>query len=93
MGPVEKLFRKGINHWHQGEYKHPTRPECYCLDGAILGNYTNWQPIREKVIRIIKKLFPSRKCKNPATNLIAHFNDHPSTTLDDVVKVVTEAGI
>lgn len=76
-------------HWARdadGGQVFPTNPDavCYCLVGAIRA-CDGGTPVRSLVATVIEELFDSRFYQTTV------FNDHPTTTHADVMRVLDTA--
>ena len=89
-----KLYETiNAENWHQGDYESPDGRR-YCLAGhgirlCILAPAHSRRETRgyKAIMSALRVLFPERG------NTIADFNDHPDTTVEDVIRVCKVADV
>ena len=87
---LDRLREKG---WHKGSFGHESGPNCIVgaglLSEAITADATGYwgsSPVVHLLVGVIAEHYNQ-------TGGVAHFNDHPDTTFEDVERVLEKAAV
>lgn len=76
---------------------HSVEPMCLWIAACRVDGIPGWISTLEaetkttvRLAAIIRRLFPERAAKAPASAVVIGFNNHPDTTWDQVAKVIHE---
>lgn len=90
---VEVLHTGGWQRWASGPMRDPTEPHCvvgavYCASAMRLNYLTGWSidpsAHSAEVLRQAVDYLQSELPADLGRRLVVQFNDHPSTTVEDV---------
>jgi hypothetical protein len=90
----DKWTRNQLARTKEGDACHPNCPEasCFCLIGAATRCYPGLEraSVHESLRKVIKSLYPDAAGHWDG---IPGFNDDPSISFDDVIRVAKLAGV
>ena len=83
---IEVLARRG---WTQGTFTD--EGGRHCLQGALTGTGTDLSLAAD--IRLVNETIAAEYPERVGAVGVSRFNDHPETTIDDVVRVLEKSAI